>query len=81
VSSLRVDGRLDGEPNMLVDQLTKRDSLRLVRDCWLPDTLAHGALLRWLPGGWLVVHFMEECAISLFSHEWDATVLEGASAL
>ena len=48
VSPLRVDGRLGGEPNMLVDQLTKRDSLRLVRDWWLPDTLAHGAFLRWL---------------------------------
>jgi hypothetical protein len=56
---LLVHGRLNGESDVLVDQLTQRDSLQLVRCCWLPDTFVHGAFLRWPPcqGGRLVVHF------------------------
>jgi hypothetical protein len=42
-----VDGRLDGEPNVLMDQLAQRDPLGRMRSSWLPDTLAHGAFLRW----------------------------------
>jgi len=41
-----VDGRLDRDAHVLVDQLAQGDSLELMRDGWLPDTFDHDAFLR-----------------------------------
>src|SRR6059036_1975662 len=70
-AQLLVDGRLDGEPNVLVDQLAQRDPLGLMRSSWLPDTLAHGAFLRWPPcqaAGWSCTSSTRKNAPFLFFH-------------
>jgi hypothetical protein len=55
-----VDGRFNCEPDVLVDQFAERDSLTLLRGGRLPDTLVHGAFLRWPPcqAARLIVHFI-----------------------
>ena len=52
---LLVDGRLDRDADVLVDQFTQRDGLRLMRSGWLADTLAHRVFLRrppWKAARW-----------------------------
>ncbi len=56
---LLVDRRLDRASDVLVDQFPQRDRLELMRSGRLPDTLAHGAFLRWPPWqavGWRSLH-------------------------
>ena len=56
---------------MLVDQLAQRDPLGLRRSSWLPDTLAHGAFLRWPPcqaAGWSCTSSTRKNAPFLFFH-------------
>src|SRR5262249_38040919 len=52
---LFVHGRLDRDTNMLVNQLAQRGRVKLLRSRSFPDTLRHGAFLRWPPAraaGW-----------------------------
>jgi hypothetical protein len=50
-----MDGRLDRDAHVFVDQLAQRNSLEVLHGGRLPGTLAHGAFLRWPPAraaGW-----------------------------
>src|SRR5439155_24808977 len=48
---LLLHGRFDCDADVVVDQFAQRDGLKLLSSHSFPDTLAHGAFLRWPPCG------------------------------